>query len=368
MFKHHSPFIRFAKQRFSLSVPTIAPLMDSLTCTYAARASAIQIRAVGPSRLPNSASSQLLFQRCSSRWRYDVAVDEPGVQPARKATAVSPGIVAVAIIIAIYLGLLFVGYFSFDRSSPTPKTEDLTGTSETVILLQPTTIRAVEDKLSVEMLLVPGSEFIDPEFGLLNTEMTVQLFASNGLGEFTYSERTAPGVVTISLWAWGDTNKYPFDTYTTSPVTANVTAGSDDSRRHVPARMEVAGAIHGWEISHNHMGQEGSYNRANDDAIITFSRSRVTIAMALGLCLVLLALPPSALYVAVNVARGAKKFQPPMIAWFAVMLFAVVPIREVFPENPPTGILIDEFGVLWVLISLVIAMVIFIVAWARHSD
>ncbi len=295
-------------------------------------------------------------------------MDEPGAKAARSTSVVSPGIVAVGIIIAIYLGLLLVGYLSFDRSSSTPKTEDLTGTTETVILLQPTAIRAVEDKLTAQMLLVPGIEFIDPEFGLLNTEMTVQLFASNGLGEFTYSEGSAPGVVTISLWAWGDTNKYPFDTYTTSPITASVSAGSDESRRHVPARMEVAGSIHGWEISHNHMGEGIGTNRANDDAIITFSRSRVTIAMALGLCLVLLALPPSALYVAVNVARGAKKFQPPMIAWFAVMLFAVVPIREVFPENPPTGILIDEFGVLWVLISLVTAMVIFIIAWARHSD
>ncbi len=288
-------------------------------------------------------------------WRWvSQARKLPGRQP-----VVSPGIVAVGIIIAIYLGLLLVGYFSFDRSSPTPKTEDLTGSSETVILLQPTTISAVEDKLTAQMLLVPGSKFIEPEFELLNTEMTVQLFfASNGSGRVHLFGGERPGVVTISLWAWGDTNKYPFDTYTTSPITASVTAGSDDSRRHVPARMEVAGSIHGWEISHNHMGEGMGTNRANDDAIITFSRSRVTIAMALGLCLVLLALPPSALYVAVNVARGAKKFQPPMIAWFAVMLFAVIPIREVFPENPPTGILIDEFGVLWVLISLVTAMVI----------
>ncbi|MFY1599653.1 DUF4436 family protein, partial [Micromonospora sp. WMMD737] len=208
----------------------------------------------------------------------------------------------------------------------------------------------------------------DPEFGLLNTEMTVQLFASTGLGEYIYAEETAPGVVTVSLWAWGDTNRYPFDTYTTSPITARVTAGSDDARRTVAARMEVAGEIHGWEIGHDHADSPGGYNRANDDAIITFSRSRVIVAVALGLCLVLLALPPLALYVAVNIARGAKKFQPPMTAWFAVMLFAVIPIREVLPDSPPTGILIDEFGVLWVLISLVTAMVIFVAAWARHSD
>ncbi|WP_099020471.1 DUF4436 family protein [Mycolicibacterium palauense] len=294
-------------------------------------------------------------------------MDGPVSRTVRKAR-VSPGIVAVVVIIAIYLGLMLIGYFALDRSSPTPKTEDLAGTRETVILLQPTTIRAVEDRFRAEVLLLPGAEFIDPEFGLLNTDMTVQVYASTGLGEFTYSEGTAPGVVTVSLWAWGDTNRYPFDTYTTSPITASVTAGSDDARRLVPARMEVAGAIYGWEIGHNHMGPAGTYHRADDDAIITFSRSRVTIAMALGLCLVLLALPPLALYVAVNIARGAKKFQPPMVAWFAVMLFAVIPIREVFPENPPTGILFDEFGVLWVLISLVTAMVIFIVGWARHSD
>jgi hypothetical protein len=50
------------------------------------------------------------------------------------------------------------------------------------------------------------------------------------------------------------------------------------------------------------------------------------------------------------------------------MLFAVVPIRNVLPGDPPFGSWIDEALVLWVLLALVGAMLIYMVAWARRSD
>ena len=88
----------------------------------------------------------------------------------------------------------------------------------------------------------------------------------------------------------------------------------------------------------------------------------------LGICLVLLSLPIMALYVAIQMLRGTKKFMPPFAAWYAAMLFAIVPIRNILPGSPPPGAWIDQALVLWVLIALVVAMVLYIVAWHRYSE
>lgn len=90
--------------------------------------------------------------------------------------------------------------------------------------------------------------------------------------------------------------------------------------------------------------------------------------MILGICLVLLALPALALFAAIEMLLGKKQFQPAFSSWFAAMLFAVVPIRNFLPGDPPPGSWIDEALVLWVLIALVAAMVIYVVAWARRSN
>ena len=88
----------------------------------------------------------------------------------------------------------------------------------------------------------------------------------------------------------------------------------------------------------------------------------------LGICLVLISLPVMALYVAIEIVRGKRKFLPPFATWYAAMLFAIVPLRNILPGAPPPGAWIDQALVLWVLLALVVAMALFAVAWHRNSD
>ncbi|EUA21049.1 putative CONSERVED TRANSMEMBRANE domain protein [Mycobacterium kansasii 662] len=50
------------------------------------------------------------------------------------------------------------------------------------------------------------------------------------------------------------------------------------------------------------------------------------------------------------------------------MLFAVVPLRNILPGSPPAGSWIDQAVVIWVLIALATAMVVYVIAWYRESD
>ena len=92
------------------------------------------------------------------------------------------------------------------------------------------------------------------------------------------------------------------------------------------------------------------------------------LAFSLGICLVLITLPVLALWVSIEMIRGRKNFLPPYSTWYAGMLFAVVPLRNLLPGAPPFGAWIDQALVLWVLIALVAAMVIYFIAWYRRCE
>jgi hypothetical protein len=81
---------------------------------------------------------------------------------------------------------------------------------------------------------------------------------------------------------------------------------------------------------------------------------------------VMIALAGIGLFVAIQTARNRRKFQPPMTTWYAAMLFAVMPLRNAFPDSPPIGSWIDVTVVLWVIVLLVIAMLLYINCWWRH--
>jgi hypothetical protein len=74
-----------------------------------------------------------------------------------------------------------------------------------------------------------------------------------------------------------------------------------------------------------------------------------------------------ALFVAVQTLQDRRRFQSPMTTWYAAMLFAVVPLRNALPGSPAFGSWIDLTIVLWVMVTLVISMLLYFVAWWRHS-
>ncbi|MGZ6879841.1 MAG: DUF4436 family protein [Mycobacteriaceae bacterium] len=95
-------------------------------------------------------------------------------------------------------------------------------------------------------------------------------------------------------------------------------------------------------------------------------RALSTAVFGIVICGVLIAIAGLGLWVAVQTLRDRRKFQPPMTTWYAAMLFAVVPLRNALPGLPPFGAWIDVTIVLWVIVALVIAMLLYIMCWWRH--
>ena len=72
--------------------------------------------------------------------------------------------------------------------------------------------------------------------------------------------------------------------------------------------------------------------------------------------------------VAWSVATRRRPIEATMASWFGAMLFALIPLQGFMPGAPPVGAWIDVFVFLWVEITLLTSMGVFIISWLRYRE
>jgi hypothetical protein len=270
-------------------------------------------------------------------------------------------------VVGVY-GLSLFGFHLLATSGGPLKAPDLNATNDTVVLVRLEKLDTVANRLTVKVLVIPEDSMFDKRLDVLKTDTAVRMDPPNDLGDLQYPAGKSPAQVATTIESHGDPNNWPFDSYSTDTLSADVLVGQGDARQYVPARVEVTGALEGWDVSVKHVGEASQESDRPDNVIITLHRAKGPLIFDLGICLVLFALPALAFAVAIQIALGKRKFVPPFVTWFAAMLFAVIPIRNFLPGSPPPGAWIDQALVIWVLIALVGAMGLYMVTWYRQSE
>jgi hypothetical protein len=282
--------------------------------------------------------------------------------------AIAFGIV-VAIVVIYVLSLIAVHLLA--KSAPPLPAVDFTKVEadDSVVSVHIEKLDTVANRLTVNVLVYPKDSLYDKNFGVLTTDAAVRLYPENDLGDLQYPVGKAPAQLSTAIEAQGDPGNWPFDSYKTDVLAADVFTGSGPSREKTAARVEVTGKLDGWDASATRVHDpENSNPDSLDNVVITLHRSKGPLIFDLGIILVLIALPALALWVAIPVALGRTSFLPPMTTWYGAMLFAIVPLRNILPGSPPYGSWIDQAIVLWVLIALVVALALFLVGWWRQRD
>ncbi|HEX5255480.1 MAG TPA: DUF4436 domain-containing protein [Mycobacterium sp.] len=291
----------------------------------------------------------------------------------REAPRIAIGVCILAAVIIVYVLSLFGVHFLQRSEGPLPPLDLSQGGGDaTIVQLRLEELKPVANRLSVEVLAYPGVAQYDNRFDVLANDVAVRLYPTSDLGDLQYPKGRAPAQLSTTIEAHGEPGNWPFDSYRTEPIAADAFVGTGDNRKKVPARVEVTGALDGWEISVNRVHDPSALptSRATDNGnvVITLKRAKGPLIFDLGICLVLISLPTLALLVAIPMALGRRKFLPPFATWYAANLFAIVPLRNILPGAPPPGSWIDQAIVQWVLIALVTAMTLYIVAWIRQGD
>jgi Domain of unknown function (DUF4436) len=282
--------------------------------------------------------------------------------------AIAFGIV-VAIIVIYVLSLIAVHLLA--KSAPGLPAADLSKVEaeDSVVQVRLEKLDTVANRLTVNVLVYPKDSLYDKNFGVLTTDAAVRLYPENDLGDLNYPVGKAPGQVSTTIQAQGDPGNWPFDSYKTEVIAADVFTGTGQNREKSPARVEVTGKLDGWDATVTRVHDPEDPNPdVLDNVTITLERAKGPLIFDVGICLVLIALPALALWVAIPMALGRTSFVPPFITWYGAMLFAIVPLRNILPGSPPFGSWIDQAIVLWVLIGLVVAMTLFVCAWWRNRD
>jgi Domain of unknown function (DUF4436) len=287
-----------------------------------------------------------------------------GRKPRRRHLVLDVSIIAGVVVVYV---LSLLGYHWL-ATAPGPLPEPDVNTADgTVVLMRFEQLHTVANRLDVKVLVMPDDSMINKRLNVLNTDTSVRIFPQNDLGDLQYPVGKLPAQVATTIEAHGDPSDWPFDSYKTDVVQADVLVGSGENREYKPGRVEVTGSLDGWDIAATRVARNPSDPDRPDNVVITLHRAKGPLVFDLGICLVLLTLPTLALFVAIQMLTGRRQFLPPFSTWYAAMLFAVVPLRNILPGTPPAGSWIDQAVVIWVLIALATALVLYIMAWYRHA-
>lgn len=273
----------------------------------------------------------------------------------------------IVVVLLAYCGTLFA-YWYLSGSSTELGPADVGDGSETVVLVTVKALRTVDYQADVKVLVVPQDDLTDERLEVLNTDISVRLFPWNTLGDLNFPAGESPAEKTTTLDLDGDVNNWPFDSYTSEPISATLLVGSGDERQYMPARVELEGALQGWDLYAEDVAPGPQTSGTDEATQLTMKRSLGPLAFDLGICLVLIMLPTLAIATALQVITRRKAFQMPFLTWYAAMLFAVVPLRNILPGAPSPGAWIDVGLVLWVLVGLVTAMLMAVVSWWKQVD
>lgn len=276
--------------------------------------------------------------------------------------------VATIVIVFLVYASSLLAYYLLSGSQRALAPPDLGYSGDTIVQVTLESVSTVDNRVKVKVLVVPAENLADRRLDVLNTDIAVRFYPPNTLGDLQFPKGKAPAEVETNIAARGDVDLWPFDSYTTDPLGADLLVGSGDSRQFVNARVEVTGALDGWNLSEVHSGPNTQESGKGDLATVTVSRALGPLLFDIGICLILVTLPVLALWVAIEMFKGRKQFLPPFSTWYAAMLFAVPQLRNILPGAPPPGAWVDQAIVLWVLIGLTTAMVIYIVTWYKQSE
>lgn len=265
---------------------------------------------------------------------------------------------AVLAVAAVYVAVIVAYALGGHGDEPDDRAPAANGA---LVYLDVNAVSGETFSLQARASVYPGSDLLDGD-GNLRGAMTIEVAPAASADSVTFAAGSRVGSQPVSLYADGDIRHWPFDRYTVSDVQVLAFTGTGAGRVAVPVDVAVTDSLTSWSVDASET--DAGAGKALD---IRVARTGATVGFSIAMCVVLVILPVCTLFVAIQTLRGRKEFLPPIVTWFAVMLFAVLPIRNLFPGSPPIGSWVDYTVVLWVVMGLTAALALYVTAWWRRA-
>ena len=267
-------------------------------------------------------------------------------------------VVLVLAIIGIYVAVVLAYALGGRSDAPDDRAPAANGV---LVYLDVDAVSGETFSLQTRVSVYPGANLLDGGGDLRDT-LTVEVTPAASADSLTFARGTRVGSQPVSLYVDGDIRHWPFDRYRASDVQVLVFSGTGAARTAVPVQVAVTDSVTSWAVDSNATDVEGG--KAVD---VLVTRTHASVGFGIAMCVVLVILPICTLFVSIQTLRGRKQFLPPIVTWFAVMLFSVLPIRNLFPGSPPIGSWVDYTVVLWVVMGLAASLALYVTAWWRQG-
>ncbi|WP_231996737.1 DUF4436 family protein [Mycobacterium scrofulaceum] len=143
--------------------------------------------------------------------------------------AIAFGIV-VAVIVIYVLSLIAVHLLAKSAPALPPVDFSKLEAEDSIVQVHLEKLDTVANRLTVNVLVYPKDSLYDKNFGVLTTDAAVRLYPENDLGDLQYPVGKAPAQVSTGLVAHGDPGNWPFDSYKTEVIAADVFTGTGSAR------------------------------------------------------------------------------------------------------------------------------------------
>ena len=238
----------------------------------------------------------------------------------------------------------------------------LAGEAHVSLYVQPIQIDVVNDSIQVRISVVPASgataTIADRDF-LLKIQRGkqvehVQIRAAQPLPEVTYEFDLNGGSV----------SDYPLDRYMALMTFAASERAQDGSEKSLPIHVTAWEGILGFSVKARSVATQQP-----DELQLQFAVHRTGAVSFFGIAIygAMTVMTLCALILGSLVFVGVRRIEVTIVGALGAVIFALPALRNALPGAPPLGVRADILIFFWAELGAIIALCLFIAAWARQG-
>ncbi len=230
------------------------------------------------------------------------------------------------------------------------------------LYLQPIQVDGVNHSMQVQISVVPVATarvtIADRDFLLMIQRGSqvehVQVRAGQPLPEVTYQFDLENGSV----------RDYPLDRYVSLITLAANEKAENGAEQPLPIHVTAWEGVLGYDIKANSVPTQQADELRLE---LVVSRTGAVSFFALAIYGAMLVIMISALTIASLVFLGVRRIEVTFVGALGAMIFALPALRHAMPGSPPFGVRADILVFFWAELGAVVALCLFIAAWARRG-
>jgi hypothetical protein len=233
------------------------------------------------------------------------------------------------------------------------------------LYLQPTQIDPVNASLQMRISVVPDPSLGDAAATIADRDFLLRVRRGNQI-EYVQirANQPLPEVTFDFDLDEGDVRDYPLDRYVAGMTLAASERAQDGAQKPLPIHVTAWEGILGFSVR----GQQTATQQAGELRLqFAIRRSGAVSFFGIAMYGAMIVMALCALIIGGLVFVGIRRIEVTLAGALGAVIFALPALRNALPGAPPLGVRADTLIFFWAELGAIIALCLFIAAWARRG-